>query len=80
MTEPSADESRGPKGRLAELGVVGQFAALGTTMAGTVTVGLLLGLLVDSLAHTAPVGLVVGLILGSLGAVSAVITLVRRWL
>ncbi len=60
--------------------MLAQFATLGVTIAGTVSSGIVLGLVIDHLAHSAPIGLFAGLALGSVGAVSAVVTLIRRWM
>jgi hypothetical protein len=56
------------------------FVGLGTSAAGCVAVGVLLGILVDARTHTSPLFLVVGLVLGVVGAVSTVVSLVRRYL
>ena len=56
------------------------FVGLGTSAAGCVAVGVLLGILVDARTHTSPLFLVVGLVLGLVGAVSTVVSLVRRYL
>ena len=56
------------------------FVGLGTSAAGCVAVGLLVGILVDGQAHTSPLFLVIGLVLGLVGAVATVVSLVRRFL
>ena len=63
-----------------EISVLAQFATLGTTLAGTVSVGILAGLGFDHLFHTSPIGLFVGLGLGIFGAVVAMVRLMRRWM
>lgn len=60
--------------------MLAQFATLGVSIAGTVSAGIVLGLVIDHFAHSAPIGLFAGLALGSVGAVSAVVTLIRRWM
>jgi len=62
------------------ISVLAQFATLGTTLAGTVSAGILAGLAFDHFFHTSPVGLFVGLALGISGAVAAVVRLIRRWM
>ena len=63
-----------------EMSVLAQFATLGTTLAGTVSVGILAGLGFDHFFHTSPIGLFVGLGLGISGAVAAMVRLMRRWM
>ena len=77
MTDPEKDSSSGPD--LEEVSMVAQFLTLGTTMAGTVGAGVVLGIIVDSAAHSAPIGLLAGLFLGSVGAATALVALLRRW-
>lgn len=62
-----------------EVSMVAQFLTLGTTMAGTVGSGVVVGILVDSAAGSAPIGLLAGLFLGSVGAATALVALLRRW-
>jgi F0F1-type ATP synthase assembly protein I len=62
------------------ISVLAQFATLGTTLAGTVSAGILAGLAFDHFFHTSPVGLFVGLVLGISGAVAAMVRLIRRWM
>ncbi len=56
------------------------FAAMGTTIASCLAVGVLLGLYLDHLFHSAPVGLLIGIVLGTVAAVASVVRLVRRYL
>lgn len=63
-----------------EISVLAQFATLGTTLAGTVSTGILAGLGFDHFLHTSPIGLFVGLGLGISGAVAAMVRLMRRWM
>jgi F0F1-type ATP synthase assembly protein I len=62
-----------------ELSIVTQFLTLGTTMAGTVATGVVVGWAADDVFHSSPIGLLVGLGLGIVGAVSALISLLKRW-
>lgn len=64
---------------LEEVSMVAQFLTLGTTMAGTVGAGVVVGILIDSAAGSAPIGLLAGLFLGSVGAATALVALLRRW-
>ena len=59
---------------------IAAFAAMGTTLAGCLAIGVLLGLYLDHLGHFAPWGLLIGIVLGSVAAVASVVTLVRRFL
>jgi F0F1-type ATP synthase assembly protein I len=56
------------------------FAAMGTTLASCLAVGVLLGLYIDHLWNVAPVGLLIGIALGTVAAVASVVKLVRRYL
>lgn len=56
------------------------FAAMGTTIASCVAVGVVLGLYADHLWHSAPWGLFLGIVLGTVAAVASVVKLVRRFL
>ena len=62
-----------------EISLVTQFLTLGTTMAGTVATGVVVGVAADDVFHSSPIGLLVGLGLGIVGAVSALISLLKRW-
>ena len=59
--------------------MLAQFATLGSTMAGSVVAGVILGLIVDSYAHSSPWGILGGLVLGSVGAANAISVLLKRW-
>jgi F0F1-type ATP synthase assembly protein I len=56
------------------------FAAMGTTIASCLAIGVVLGLYADHLWHSAPWGLIFGIVLGTVAAVASVTTLVRRYL
>ena len=77
MTDRDKDSSSGSD--FEEVSMVAQFLTLGTTMAGTVGAGVVLGIVIDSAAHSAPIGLLAGLFLGSVGAATALVALLRRW-
>ena len=62
-----------------EISIVTQFLTLGTTMAGTVATGVVVGWAADDVFHSSPIGLLVGLGLGIVVAVSALISLLKRW-
>ncbi|HEV7958085.1 MAG TPA: AtpZ/AtpI family protein [Acidimicrobiales bacterium] len=84
MTSPQGDDSHQPphqeNSNLKDLPGVAAFAAMGTTLAGCLAAGVLLGLYLDHLANFAPWGLLIGIVLGSVAAVASVVTLVRRFL
>jgi hypothetical protein len=56
------------------------FAALGTSIALCITVGVLAGLWADSAWSISPWGLLIGLLLGAAAGTMSVLKLVRRWL
>jgi hypothetical protein len=56
------------------------FVGMGSTVAGCVAVGVVLGIVVDDRLHSSPAFLVVGLVLGVVAAVVTVTTQVRRFL
>lgn len=53
---------------------------MGVVIAAQLAVGVVLGLLVDSLAHTAPIFLLIGVLLGIVGAVSYTVVEFRKYL
>ncbi len=59
---------------------LGAFAALGTTIALTEAVGVVLGLWADASWGTSPWGLIFGIVLGTVAAVVSVVKQVRRFL
>jgi F0F1-type ATP synthase assembly protein I len=63
-----------------DLASVGAFAALGTTIATCLALGVVGGLEVDSHFSTSPWGLLIGIVLGTVAAVVSVVKLVRRFL
>lgn len=56
------------------------FVGMGTTIAGCVALGVVIGILGDDRFHTGPILLLVGLVLGILAAVGSVISQIRRYL
>jgi F0F1-type ATP synthase assembly protein I len=56
------------------------FAVMGTTAAGCVAAGIVLGIWFDHVAGSSPLGLLVGIVLGSVAAVVSVIQQIRRFL
>ncbi|MEI8056303.1 MAG: AtpZ/AtpI family protein [Actinomycetes bacterium] len=74
--EPKPATSQDPT----DLPSVWAFVGMGTTIAGCVAVGVVVGLYVDGLARSAPWGLVVGFLLGSAAATASVVAQVRRYL
>ncbi len=84
MTGPSSPEGEHrpdqEKAKLPDLPGLAAFAAMGTTIAGCIAVGVLAGLYADHLFHSAPWGLLVGIVLGTVAAVASVLKLVRRYL
>ncbi len=68
------------KSSVKDLPGLAAFATMGTTIAGCLAVGVLLGLYLDHVFHSAPVGLLIGIVLGAVAAVASVVKLVRRYL
>lgn len=56
------------------------FVGMGTTIAGCVALGVVIGILGDDRFHTGPILLLVGLALGIVAAVGSVISQIRRYL
>ncbi len=75
MSEPTGTP---PSGK--DLPGLAAFLAMGTTIATTEGLGILLGLGLDRWWGTAPVGLVVGIVLGTATAVVGVVRQIRRYL
>ncbi len=83
MTTPPGDDDGGSdqgKSTLRDLPGLAAFAAMGTTIAGCLAVGVGLGLFLDHLWDFAPAGLLLGIVLGTVAAVVSVVQLVRRYL
>ena len=83
MTTPPGGDDNGPdqgKPTLRDLPGLAAFAAMGTTIAGCLAVGVVLGLFLDHLWDLAPAGLLLGIVLGTVAAVVSVVQLVRRYL
>jgi F0F1-type ATP synthase assembly protein I len=68
------------KSTIKDLPGLAAFATMGTTIAGCLAVGVVLGLWADHVWHSAPWGLLLGIVLGTVVAVASVIKLVRRFL
>jgi F0F1-type ATP synthase assembly protein I len=68
------------KSTVRDLPGLAAFAAMGTTIATCIAVGVLLGLYADHLWNSAPAGLLIGIVLGTVAAIASVIKLVRRYL
>ena len=75
-----ADGSDQEKSTLRDLPGLAAFATMGSTIAGCLAVGVVLGLYVDHTWHCAPLGLLIGIVLGTVAAVASVAKLVRRFL
>jgi len=58
----------------------GDLISMGVTTAAVITVGVVVGLLVDHLLNTLPIFLFVGLLLGVAGAVSYLVSKFRMYL
>jgi F0F1-type ATP synthase assembly protein I len=83
VSEPEGDDDNGAdqgKSTLKDLPGLAAFAAMGTTIAGCLAVGVVLGLFLDHLWRFAPAGLLLGIVLGTVAAVVSVVQLVRRYL
>jgi F0F1-type ATP synthase assembly protein I len=76
LTTPEPEQSPTPR----DLPGLAGFAALGTTIAGTVGIGVGLGIWADDAFGTSPLCLVIGLVLGCSAATVSTIVLVRRYL
>ncbi len=76
MTTPEPEQTSPPR----DLPGLAGFAALGTTIAGTVGIGVGLGIWADDVFKTSPICLVIGLLLGCAAATVSTIALVRRYL
>ena len=76
MTAPEPERTSTPR----DLPGLAGFAALGTTIAGTVGAGVGLGIWADDAFKTSPLCLIVGLVLGCAAATASTIALIRRYL
>jgi F0F1-type ATP synthase assembly protein I len=56
------------------------FVGMGTSVAGCVAVGVVLGIFGDDRLHTSPLLLVIGLVVGVGAAIGSVLAQVRRYL
>lgn len=84
MSEPSTERPAGhsdqEKATVRDLPGLAAFAAMGTTIASCIAVGVVLGLYADHIWHSGPTGLLIGIVLGTVAAVASVVKLVRRFL
>ncbi len=84
MSDPSSERPSGhadqEKSTLKDLPGLAAFAAMGTTIASCLAVGVVGGLYADHLWHSGPTGLLIGIVLGTVAAVASVVKLVRRFL
>jgi F0F1-type ATP synthase assembly protein I len=84
VSDPAAPGPTGhsdqEKSTVRDLPGLAAFAAMGTTIASCIAVGVVLGLYADHLWHSGPAGLLIGIVLGTLAAVASVVKLVRRFL
>jgi F0F1-type ATP synthase assembly protein I len=76
LSTPDPDRTSTPR----ELPGFTAFVGLGTTIAGTVGVGVGLGIWADDALGTSPLCLIIGLVLGCSAATVSTIVLVRRYL
>jgi ATP synthase protein I len=76
LTTPEPEPPATPR----ELPGLAGFVTLGTTIAGTVGIGVGLGIWADDAFGTSPLCLVIGLVLGCAAATVSTIALVRRYL
>jgi ATP synthase protein I len=78
---PSGDEERpDPERSVKPLPGAFAFAGMGTTVAGCVAAGVVLGILADNHFHTSPAFLIVGLVVGVGAAVASVVGQIKRFL
>jgi F0F1-type ATP synthase assembly protein I len=76
LTTSEPEETSTPR----DLPGLAGFAALGTTIAGTVGAGVGLGIWADDVFKSSPLCLVIGLVLGCVAATASTVALVRRYL
>lgn len=76
MSAPDPEAPETPR----DLPGIAAFAALGTTMAFTVAVFVVLGIWADSAFRTSPICLVIGIVLGCAAATASTVVLARRYL
>lgn len=76
MTAPDPEAPSTPR----DLPGLAAFAALGTTIALTVGVFVVLGIWADSAFRTSPICLVIGIVLGCAAATASTVALARRFL
>ena len=77
---PPPDHDDQEKSTVAQLPGLAAFAAMGSTIAACVGVGVGAGLWFDHVTGFAPGGLLIGIVLGAVAAVLSVLRQVRRYL
>jgi F0F1-type ATP synthase assembly protein I len=75
-----SDGSDQGKSQIKDLPGLAGFAALGSTIACCLALGVVLGIYADNHWVAAPWGLLIGIVLGAVAAVASVVKLVRRYL
>jgi F0F1-type ATP synthase assembly protein I len=80
LSDPDPDGHSDQDKQDATLAAGMAFAVMGTTAAGCVAVGVVLGLWFDGATGLSPLGLLVGIVLGSVAAVVSVVQQIRRFL
>jgi F0F1-type ATP synthase assembly protein I len=81
MTLPTEDSGQPtPTPSVKPLPSMTAFVGMGTSVAGSVGVGVWLGIVADDHFRTAPTFLIVGVLLGITAAVTSVVAQIRRYL
>jgi hypothetical protein len=80
MTEPEPERPDEPSAPIKPLPSAVAFLGMGTSAAGCVAVGVVLGVIGDRTWHTAPLCFVIGLVIGLAAAVASVVAQIRRYL
>jgi F0F1-type ATP synthase assembly protein I len=76
LTTPPPEHADEPR----DLPGLAAFATLGTTIAATIGVFVVLGIWADAALHSSPWCLLAGIVLGCAAAAAATVALVRRYL
>jgi F0F1-type ATP synthase assembly protein I len=81
MTRPTEDSGQpNPTPFVKPLPSITAFVGMGTSVAGSVGVGVWLGIVADDHFRTAPTFLIIGVMLGITAAVTSVVAQIRRYL